>query len=188
MASKLSVTFVTGNQNKLKEMQEILGDGIELKCKAIDLPELQGEPEYIVLEKCKLAMKEIEGPVIVEDTSLCFNALHGLPGPYIKWFFDKLGCDGLNQILSGYEDKSASALCAIAYYGGDNLKPVVVVGKTNGRIVPPRGSGNFGWDPIFEPEGFDKTYAEMEPNVKRNESHKRHAIEKLLEVLQDERK
>ena len=50
----------------------------------IDLPELQGEPVDVSLEKCKLAAKEVGGPVIVEDTSLCFNALGGLPGVYIK--------------------------------------------------------------------------------------------------------
>lgn len=49
-----------------------------------DLPELQGEPVDVSLEKCKLAAKEVGGPVIVEDTSLCFNALGGLPGVYIK--------------------------------------------------------------------------------------------------------
>ena len=49
-----------------------------------DLPELQGEPVDVSLEKCKLAAKEVGGPVIVEDTSLCFNALGGLPGVYVK--------------------------------------------------------------------------------------------------------
>ena len=50
----------------------------------VDLPELQGEPEEISAEKCKLAASQVGGAVIVEDTSLCFNALNGLPGPYIK--------------------------------------------------------------------------------------------------------
>ena len=52
----------------------------------IDLPELQGEPEEISREKCRLAAEQVGGAVITEDTSLCFNALNGLPGPYIKWF------------------------------------------------------------------------------------------------------
>jgi inosine triphosphate pyrophosphatase len=47
------------------------------------VPELQGEPQDIAREKCKMAAKEVGGPVICEDTSLCFNALHGLPGPYM---------------------------------------------------------------------------------------------------------
>lgn len=65
----------------------------------LDLPELQGEPEEISKEKCRLAAKEVGGAVMVEDTSLCFNALGGLPGPYIKWFLEKLGHDGLNRML-----------------------------------------------------------------------------------------
>ena len=54
----------------------------------------QGEPEEIAREKCVLAAKQVHGPVMVEDTSLCFNAYKGLPGPYIKWFLQKLGHDG----------------------------------------------------------------------------------------------
>jgi inosine triphosphate pyrophosphatase len=50
----------------------------------VDLPELQGEPEDIAREKCRIAAEALQRPVITEDTSLCFNALGGLPGPYIK--------------------------------------------------------------------------------------------------------
>ena len=56
----------------------------ELVSQKVDLPELQGEPCEISAEKCKLAAAEVGGAVMVEDTSLCFNALNGLPGPYIK--------------------------------------------------------------------------------------------------------
>ena len=51
---------------------------------SLELPELQGEPEYVASEKCKWASEQVDGPVMVEDTSLCFNALGGLPGVYIK--------------------------------------------------------------------------------------------------------
>ena len=61
----------------------------------VDLPEYQGDPEYVAREKCKLAAKEIKGPCLTEDTSLCFNALGGMPGPYIKWFLSKLGPEGI---------------------------------------------------------------------------------------------
>ena len=60
----------------------------------IDLPEYQGEPDDICIAKCKEAAKLIKGPVIIEDTCLCFNALGGMPGPYIKWFLDKLKPEG----------------------------------------------------------------------------------------------
>lgn len=73
---------------RLEEVISILGDTLPFNVVSskIDLPELQGEPEEISKEKCKIAAKIVNGPVMVEDTSLCFNALHGLPGPYIKVF------------------------------------------------------------------------------------------------------
>jgi len=61
----------------------------ELTNAKIDLPELQGEPEDIAREKCRLAAEAVGGPVMCEDTCLCFNKLGGLPGPYIKWFLEK---------------------------------------------------------------------------------------------------
>jgi inosine triphosphate pyrophosphatase len=84
--SKKTIIFVTGNKNKLKEVQYILGKSFEVISHKVDLPELQGEPIEISKEKCKLASIEIEKyfnksfPVLVEDTCLCYNALGGLPG------------------------------------------------------------------------------------------------------------
>jgi len=57
------------------------------------------------MEKCRLAAAAVGGPVMCEDTCLCFNALGGLPGPYIKWFLEKTGHAGLNNMLVAYEDK-----------------------------------------------------------------------------------
>ena len=62
--------------------------------KDIDLPEFQGEPDEICVAKCEEAVKHINGPVIIEDTCLGFNALGGMPGPYIKWFLKPLGPEG----------------------------------------------------------------------------------------------
>ena len=90
------VYFVTGNPNKLKEFTQIIGEVsvYEFQSKSIDLPEYQGEPEEIAIAKCKEALEIAKAPVLIEDTSLCFNALGGLPGPYIKWFLDKLKPEG----------------------------------------------------------------------------------------------
>lgn len=60
----------------------------------VDLPEYQGEPDEVARSKCQLAASQIKGPVITEDTCLCFNALGGMPGPYIKWFLAKIGPEG----------------------------------------------------------------------------------------------
>lgn len=84
-----TLTFVTGNKKKLEEVQQILLGGnkklaFNIANQKIDLPELQGDPVEIAIEKCILAAKEVNGPVFTEDTSLCFNALNGLPGPYVS--------------------------------------------------------------------------------------------------------
>ncbi|KAI9114841.1 hypothetical protein K1719_013854 [Acacia pycnantha] len=109
------VTFVTGNAKKLEEVRTILGQSVPFKSLKLDLPELQGEPEEISKEKARLAAAQVNGPVLVEDTCLCFNALKGLPGPYIKWFLQKIGHEGLNNLLMAYDDKSAYALCAFSF-------------------------------------------------------------------------
>eukprot|EP00992_Anisonema_acinus_P002456 TRINITY_DN10715_c0_g1_i1.p1 TRINITY_DN10715_c0_g1~~TRINITY_DN10715_c0_g1_i1.p1 ORF type:complete len:201 (-),score=65.47 TRINITY_DN10715_c0_g1_i1:44-646(-) len=173
------VTFVTGNKNKLAEVQAIIGDEFEVKSFKADLPELQGEPAAISAEKCRLAARQVGGPVLVEDTCLCFGALGGLPGPYIKWFLDKIGHDGLNRMLHGFDDHSAYALCTFSYADGPEAEPVTFEGRTDGRIVPARGPPDFGWDPIFEPSGFDQTYAELPKATKNGISHRGRALEKV---------
>ncbi len=91
-----TISFITGNPNKLKEFSQIIGDVSPylFDTKSIDLPEYQGEPEEIAIAKCKTALEIAKSPVLIEDTSLCFNGLNGLPGPYIKWFLDKLKPEG----------------------------------------------------------------------------------------------
>ncbi|KAK1290321.1 Inosine triphosphate pyrophosphatase [Acorus calamus] len=159
------VTFVTGNPKKLEEVRAILGDSIPLQSLKLDLPELQGEPEEISKDKARMAAKEVNGPVLVEDTCLCFNALNGLPG--------------LNNILKAYEDKSAYALCVFSLALGPTVEPISFVGKTMGKIVPARGPPDFGWDPIFQPDGYEQTYAEMPKEEKNKISHRFKALDKV---------
>ncbi|XP_060178525.1 inosine triphosphate pyrophosphatase [Lycium barbarum] len=171
------VTFVTGNAKKLEEVRAILGQSIPFQSLKLDLPELQGEPEDISKEKARIAAKEVNGPVLVEDTCLCFNALKGLPGPYIKWFLQKIGHEGLNNLLMAYEDKTAYAMCVFSLALGPNTEPMTFVGKTLGRIVPARGPTDFGWDSIFQPHGYNQTYAEMPKEEKNRISHRGKALE-----------
>lgn len=189
MAAKKTLVFVTGNENKLKEVAQILGENFQwtLVSKKIDLPEFQGEPDDISREKCKIAAEAVKGPVIVEDTCLCFNALGGLPGPYIKWFLDKLKPEGLPRLLADWDDKSASALCTFAYSTG-NLDDEIKLfrGKTPGVIVEPRGPRTFGWDPCFLPDGFDKTYAELEKETKNEISHRGRALAELKKYFEND--
>jgi len=172
--SKPTITFITGNAKKLEEVIAIFGSDLpfQLISQELDLPELQGEPEEVALEKCKLAAARVKGPVMVEDTSLCFNALGGLPGVYIKWFLSKLGHSGLNNMLAAYEDKSAYAQCIFAVSFSPDEAPEVFIGRTPGRIVAARGPTDFGWDPVFQPEGFEETYAELPKDIKNTISHR----------------
>ncbi|XP_021260745.1 inosine triphosphate pyrophosphatase isoform X3 [Numida meleagris] len=154
-----------------------------------------------------LLLLQIRGPVIVEDTCLCFNALGGLPGPYIveclllqpawephtghwdarcgrraliKWFLEKLKPEGLYKLLAGFEDKSAYALCTFAFSTGNPEEPVKLFkGQTHGVIVEPRGPRDFGWDPCFQPDGYDQTYAELPKAVKNSISHRYRALSEL---------
>ncbi|GLC76767.1 hypothetical protein PLESTF_001831500 [Pleodorina starrii] len=187
MATPQKIFFATGNKKKLEEVAAILASGAALpftvEAAKLDLPELQGEPEEISKEKCRIAAREVGGAVMVEDTSLCFNAMHGLPGPYIKWFLEKLGHDGLNRMLAGFDDKTAYAQCIFAYTPGPDHEPITFVGRTEGRIVPARGPSDFGWDPVFQPDGFDLTYAEMEKEAKNKISHRYRSLDKLRNHL-----
>ena len=65
----------------------------------------QGDPSEVCREKCRAAARIVDGPVIVEDTCLGFRAHGGLPGPYIKWYLDKLGVEGLPRLLADFDDK-----------------------------------------------------------------------------------
>mmetsp|Transcript_32975 Transcript_32975/g.37512 ORF Transcript_32975/g.37512 Transcript_32975/m.37512 type:complete len:333 (+) Transcript_32975:51-1049(+) len=173
---KTIITFVTGNKKKLEEVQRLLGHDelpFDIVNEKIDLPELQGDSKDVAKAKCLEAAELIGGAVITEDTSLCFNSLQGLPGPYIKWFLEKCGNDGLNKMLDGFKDKSAYAQTLVAFCPGPGKDVVLFDGRSNGKIVPARGKLDFGWDPIFQPdEGCGMTYAEMNKEQKDAISHR----------------
>jgi len=182
-----TITFVTGNAKKLEEFIAILGTSFPHKVisQKVDLPEYQGTPEEVVREKCLEAARRIQGPVIVEDTCLCFNALGGLPGPYIKWFLESLGPDGLPRLIADWDDKSGAALCMFGYSEGKDEEVKVFEGRTEGTIVnPPRGPRNFGWDPIFQPDGYTQTYAELDSGIKNSISHRGRALNKLKDYFE----
>lgn len=184
MKAIASLVFVTGSSRKLREAREILAP-IEIATQALDLPEPQGTPEEIAAEKARLAFKQLKVPLFVEDTSLHITALGGLPGPYVKHFLETIGNEGIAKMLSAFRDKSAVSRTTIAYCLADGVVRVVK-GEARGRIVEPRGTSNFGtfgFDPIFQPEGKRRTYAEMAPEEKNAISQRRKALEALHDAL-----
>lgn len=101
---------------------------------------------------------QLGGPCITEDTALCYHALNGLPGPYIKHFMDAIGHAGLNTLLDGFPTRTAYALCTFAWSAGPGTEPILFEGRTEGEIVQARGPTTFGWDAVFQPvEGGGKT-------------------------------
>ncbi len=172
--------FITGNKDKLREAQEILGEveGIEL-----DLPEIQEiDAQKIIKAKLQAAMAHRAGEFIVEDSSLCFEALNGLPGPLIKWFEKALGNQGLYNLVAKLGDTKAQAKVVIGYAKNKN-KIKFFEGVIEGEIVSPRGKHGFGWDAIFQPKGCKKAFAEMDPAEKNSLSMRKMALEGVKEYL-----
>ena len=189
---KKIINFVSSNKNKLRELNEMFNEhfkDVEVKQLDIDLPELQGLPEDIVKGKLKIALeksKNLKGPILVEDTSLCFNAYGGLPGPYIKYFLKAIKQEGLYKMACVFDDHSAYAQSIFGLQKGEKEEPNLFIGKTEGEIVFPRGQKNFGllgWDPCFKPNCSNKTYAEMEEDEKNKISHRGKSSKALIDWL-----
>jgi len=193
-SKQLRISFVTGNAMKVKEVERILAQHgvtkgptpgqslINLQILNVDLPELQ-EIDTIAIAKDKalLAAQLAGGPCLVEDTSLMFHSLGGMPGPYIKWFQDRLKSDGLYNILAAYEDKSATAVCTLAFCPAPHSDPILFTGECHGTIVPPMEGRGFGWDSIFVPttesgEMHDRPFSLMSTEEKNEFSHRGKAV------------
>ncbi|KAL6933298.1 probable Inosine triphosphate pyrophosphatase [Hanseniaspora guilliermondii] len=190
--SKASVLFVTGNANKLKEVQRLLSKvtQYEITNQNLDLEEIQESSlEEIARKKILQAIAVLpKGQrVVVEDTALGFDALNGLPGAYIKWFLKKMSLDDIVKILDPFEKKTAEAITTVAY-SDENGDIKIFQGITKGKIVKPRGNLDFGWDAIFEPlieEGNKDvlTYGEMAKDFKNSLSHRGKAFKLFEEYL-----
>ncbi len=184
---KQKLLFITSNPNKLREARQILS-GFDVTSRDLDIPEMQEVNEQLIVEeKIRQALKLVDSDVFVEDVSLCYEELNGLPGPLVKWFFKQVGRRGLVDMLAAYDNKTAYAKCYIGYgipaREGKKEKIMVFEGSVKGRIVEPAGDSKFGFDPIFLPDGHDKTFAQMTAEEKNKISHRRLALEKFKEYL-----
>ncbi|AAS53796.1 AFR425Cp [Eremothecium gossypii ATCC 10895] len=183
-----NLVFVTGNANKLREVRQLLGGAAlpyPLVNEPLDLDEVQAASlDAIALHKCRSAAARLPPgtPVFVEDTALCFDALGGLPGAYIKWYVQAMPLCDIASMLDAFPAKTARAVTTVAYCDAAGAFHTFS-GTTTGRIVPPRGPTDFGWDAIFEPAGEDKTYAEMDKDKKNAISHRGKAFAAFREHL-----
>lgn len=177
----MPLAIATGNANKAGEIALILGRPLEQL--ALDLPELQAiEVAEVIGHKARAAFALAGRPVLVEDTGLYFHAWNGLPGALIRWFMDTVGNEGLCRMLDAFHDRSATARTCLGYFDGQQEH--IFTGEIRGSIAPhPRGASGFGWDAIFIPAGWEKTFGEGAPEEKHAISMRRRAVEALRDHL-----
>ncbi|MCX6823874.1 MAG: non-canonical purine NTP pyrophosphatase [candidate division SR1 bacterium] len=176
--------FVTGNKNKFKECQSILGtENVEQL--DIDLDEIQEtDPYKIIRHKLQEALKKHPGPLMIEDTSLYMESPGGaLPGPFIKRFLKEIKNEGLYGLAKNAGKYKAKATVLIGYAKNkDEIE--FFEGSVEGTIVEPTHPTDFGRDPLFQPDGYDKSYAAMSREEKNEISMRRIALNKLKIFLE----
>lgn len=172
------IIIATGNKNKLKEFQDILKD-YELESVPVEIQEIQGTSEEVILEKARQTYKVLNKRCIVEDTSFGFEEWNGLPGPYIKDFLKYLGYERLAHLTT---NKNATTTCLIAL--ANSAEDIVIFrGDVRGKVAEMKGDNGFQFDRVFIPDGYDKRFSEMTFEEKNRISHRHKAIEKLKEYL-----
>lgn len=194
----MTIVFVTGNENKKAEFYRIVGiENIKkynIRHHKEDSVKIQDTVEKISHNKCMQFVKKITNyesdiqGVICEDVSLEFNALNGLPGPYIKYFINDLGLQKLYNLIANKDDHNAVAICCYTFFNCKHTIYKQFIGKTHGTIVAPRGDNKIGWDEIFQPNGSNLTFAEMSREEKDKYSHRADAINQFLGYIASDHK
>ncbi len=170
-----SAIFASSNKNKLREIEEILG--IKIEGTSLEIDEIQSlDSDLVAIKKAEAYFDAIKKPLFVEDTSLSFKGLNGLPGTYINDFSKALGNDGLVGLLKGVKDRSAEARVTLVYKENKNSHKVFE-GIVKGVISKsPKGENGFGWDAIFIPNGAKKTFGQMSLDEKNGFSMRTKAL------------
>jgi XTP/dITP diphosphohydrolase len=173
------IYFVTANQGKFEEARGILG---EVEQKNLGYVEIQAETlEEVAAYGIREVAEKLAGRVMIEDAGLFIEGLKGFPGVYSAYVFDTIGNGGILRLMDGMKDRRAAFRSVVAYAepGGE---PVLFRGEVWGEIAAlPRGSGGFGYDPIFEVG--NKTIAEMDISEKNEISHRGASIRALKSWL-----
>lgn len=176
----MPIHLITSNPNKLVELKAVFPSDLSLMSTELDLDEIQTlDLRKIVKHKLLQAYKEVGEPVIVEDVSTELENLNGLPGPFIKFFEQKLGKGALYKL----SDKGTPVIirCIMGYYDGKNEH--IVEGILNGSISEPKGEQGFGFDFVIIPAGYTKTMSELGQELKNTISHRYLAAKQMSEYL-----
>lgn len=194
-----TLVFASNNAHKLEEIRAILGNKFDVKslkdigCN-VDIPETGTTFRENALQKARYVKEHFGFDCFADDSGLQVEALGGEPGVYSARYTVKNGrqvtagnkddanMDVLLEKLAGEENRKACFRTCIAliYEGKTHFFDGVVEGHI---ITEKRGDGGFGYDPLFVPDGYEKTFAEMGNEVKNNISHRAKAVEKLAEFL-----
>ena len=191
---KRKLVFATNNAHKLEEIAAILGDKVELlslndiDCHT-DIPETAETLEGNALLKSSFIYRNYQLDCFADDTGLEVEALNGAPGVYSARYAEGEGHDAqahmrkLLHELEGKENRKAQFRTAISLIldGKEYLFEGVIKGEI---IKEKRGDSGFGYDPIFKPEGYEQTFAELGNETKNKISHRALAVQKLCEFLQ----
>lgn len=173
--------FVTTNPGKVHEATEYLPETVEQY--DYDYTEIQSDDlAEIAAHGATEAFEAANGPVFVEDSGLFVDALDGFPGPYSSFVYATLGIERVAALARSEADQTARFRSVIAYTDGDTVE--TFEGAVVGRIVEPRGTEGFGYDPIFEHDG--RTFAELPTEEKNAVSHRGRALATFADWLAGE--
>ncbi|HIW19535.1 MAG TPA: non-canonical purine NTP diphosphatase [Candidatus Alistipes pullicola] len=188
----MKLYFATNNIYKLKEVQEVVGDSFQIESMRSlgineDIPEDQQTLEGNALQKARFLYDRTGESCFADDTGLEVDALNGAPGVYsaryagdAKNSFDNMAL--LLKNMSGKQNRKARFRTVIALILDG--KEYLFEGIVNGTIAEePRGTAGFGYDPLFVPDGYSTTFAEMDSEAKNAISHRGRAVEKLAAFL-----
>jgi XTP/dITP diphosphohydrolase len=174
------ISFVTGNRGKFAEAQAIFKD---LAQENIGYTEIQADTlEEVVAFGIRDVMARLDGPVMIEDAGLFIESLKGFPGVYSAYVLSTLGNEGVLRLMQGLEDRRARFKSVVGY-AEPGMEPQFFRGEMHGQIgFAPRGTGGFGYDPIFDVEGV--TVAEMSLEEKNMISHRAKSMRALKQWLE----
>jgi len=193
-----TLVLATRNEGKLRELARILGDkirlaGLDAFPAGPDVPETAATFEANALLKARATAAYTNLPSVADDSGLCVDALNGMPGVLSARWAGQHGDDqdNLDLVLAQISEVpdarlGARFVCAAALVvPADGItREWVVTGEVEGRLIrTPRGSGGFGYDPIFQADGFDLTTAEMTPEAKDAISHRGRAFRALARFI-----